>query len=246
MKKLILILFVVMFAMYSCSTDDLRITQDDHKTSPSYKKSALLVIDMQNDFIPPGGSLQVSGGDSIIQLVNDLMDLDWKVVIASQDNHPANHKSFASNNNKPVFSVQDYECNGDQYYNQVMWPDHCVQNTWGQQEHENIDVSLIDHYVLKGQDSCIDSYSAFFDNNYVHATTMDSILKAYDVKDIYICGLATDYCPNWTAIDGKGLGYKTYFIHDATRAVYRDSVGVVLERLKNIHVKVIHSDKLLK
>jgi nicotinamidase/pyrazinamidase len=127
-----------------------------------------------------------------------------------------------------------------------MWPDHCFPGKWGQWEHDDIDNSLIDHYVLKGQDSCIDSYSAFFDNNYVNETIMDSLLKAYDIKDIYICGLATDYCPNWTAIDGKGLGYKTYFIYDATRAVYRDSVAIVLERLKGIHVKVIHSNKILK
>jgi nicotinamidase/pyrazinamidase len=243
MKKLInIILAILLIGLFACTEKQ---STDIELKSSSAKKAALLVIDMQNDFIPPNGSLQVEGGDSIIGLVNELMALDWAVVIASQDAHPANHRSFASNNDAPVFSVQDYMCNGNQYYNQVMWPDHCIPGTWGQLEHELIDASLIDHYVLKGQDSCIDSYSAFFDNNYVHATTMDSLLKVYDIKDIYICGLATDYCPNWTAIDGKELGYKTYFIYDATRAVYRDSVAVVLERLKDIGVKVRHSDKIL-
>jgi nicotinamidase/pyrazinamidase len=225
MIKVILVMSVVWLGLFAC-TEKQEV--DSGLKSSEAKKAALLVIDMQNDFIPPNGSLQVEGGDSIIGLVNELMALEWAVVIASQDNHPANHKSFASNNDAPVFSVQDYTCNGNQYYNQVMWPDHCVQGTWGQMEHSLIDTSLIDHYVLKGQDSCIDSYSAFFDNNYVHSTTMDSLLKAYDIKDIYICGLATDYCPNWTAIDGKGLEYKTYFIYDATRAVYRDSVAIVI------------------
>ncbi len=207
----------------------------------NYKKSALLIVDMQYDFME-GGSLEVKDANHIVKTINRLAQQDWGVVVASKDWHPQNHISFASNNKgKKVFEMITLPDKTQQ----VMWPDHCVQGTQGAGIHKDIDVSRIQHIVLKGQNPQVDSYSAFFDNNHLEKTEMDNILKTHDINTIYVAGLARDYCVRWTAIDGQQLGYETYFIWDVTKPVNPASDEDVLKELKEYHIKIIQAKELI-
>ncbi len=221
----------------------LGIVACDQQSSSTmdYKKSALLIIDMQYDFME-GGSLEVKQANSIVNTINQLAQKDWGVVVASKDWHPQNHVSFASNNKgSQVFETITLP-DGTQ---QVMWPDHCVQGSHGSEIHKDVDASRINHIVLKGQNPQVDSYSAFFDNNHLQKTDMEKILKKYDITTIYVVGLARDYCVRWTALDGQKLGYKTYFVWDATKPVDPSSNDAIAKELKDNKVEIIESKDLL-
>lgn len=174
---------------------------------------ALLVVDAQNDFFEQG-ALAVPQSNEIIPLINTLRKL-FDRVIFTKDFHPATHKSFASNH----FGKKMYDTILLNGLEQVLWPDHCVQGTQGAEIHPDIVVKTDDLVVVKGTDPEVDSYSGFFDNGRRNRTTLDDVLKQAGINTLYISGLATDYCVKYTALDAVELGYKTYLIADATRAV---------------------------
>lgn len=205
------------------------------------RKSALLVIDMQYDFMS-GGSLEVKNANKLIEPVNRLMKLGWGLVAASKDWHPENHISFASNHKGHSAFEEITLHTGDR---QVLWPAHCIQHTHGAEIHREINREAIDEIIYKGQNLQIDSYSAFFDNNHLEKTAMDDLLKKKDIEHICVVGLARDYCVKWTAMDGRQLGYHTYFIFDATKPVHADTDDEVRKELKNARVKIVHLNEFI-
>lgn len=175
---------------------------------------ALIIVDVQNDFCPEG-RLAVKEGDQIVDPINQLMMKEkYDLIVATLDWHPKNHKSFASNNNAQVFSMG--ALNGQP---QVMWPDHCVQNSVGAQLHPRLNTNQINHFITKGTNPEVDSYSGFFDNDKKSSTGLNDILLKYGVQEVDVVGLALDYCVKATAEDAKKLGYKTNVLVDLTRAV---------------------------
>jgi len=177
------------------------------------KKRALIIVDIQNDFCP-NGALPVPNGDEVIPVVNSIMN-EFDLVVATKDWHPENHISFAKNHpGKKVGDVVETK-NGIQ----ILWPEHCVQNTYGAEFAKGLLTDRIDKIIYKGTNPEIDSYSGFFDNQRKNKTELDDYLKSKGVSDIYITGLATDYCVKFTALDGLSLGYKVYVIKDAVRGV---------------------------
>ncbi len=175
-------------------------------------KSALLLVDIQNDFCP-GGALAVPEGDLIVPVVNSLMGL-FQAVVATKDWHPPGHISFASRYAKPVLSTVDTP-----YGPQILWPDHCVQETWGADFHPALVTAKVRHVVYKGTNVAIDSYSTFFDNARRQQTDLHRYLQDAGVTDLYLCGLATDYCVLYSALDALELGYTVLVIEDACRGV---------------------------
>lgn len=176
-------------------------------------KNALIMVDLQRDFCK-GGSLHVPDGDSVIPLANKLQAY-FEVIIATQDWHPQDHMSFATNH--PNQKVGD-QITVDNML-QVLWPVHCVQNSEGAQFHPDLDTTKIKKIFHKGIDKKIDSYSAFFDNARQRSTGLADYLREQAIKGIYIMGLATDYCVKFSTLDAIYLGFKTYVIEDACRGV---------------------------
>jgi nicotinamidase/pyrazinamidase len=174
---------------------------------------ALLLVDIQNDFMP-FGALPVACGDEVVAVANRLM-IDAELVVATQDWHPASHGSFASNH--PGRSAGDVIDLGG--VAQVLWPDHCVRGMPGASFHSALDVSRIDAVVRKGTDPGIDSYSAFFDNGHVKETDLAGLLRTRGVTAIRLVGLATDYCVKFTALDGRAAGFDVTVVEDGIRAV---------------------------
>lgn len=174
---------------------------------------ALLLIDLQYDFLP-GGSLAVPQGEAVIPVVNAIQK-KFDLVVATQDWHPQQHKSFASNHaGLPVFS--EICLNG---LPQVLWPDHCVQGTKGAALAGAVDWNRTEAIFRKGTDPEIDSYSGFYDNGHRKATGLEAYLKSRGVKEVYIAGLAADYCVYFTAKDALAGGFATFLLEDATRAI---------------------------
>ncbi len=201
----------------------------------------LLLTDLQNDFLP-GGALAVPQGDEVIPVANQLQSR-VPVVVATQDWHPANHGSFAANHpGRKVF--EQIELNG---LPQTLWPVHCVQGTPGADLAPTVDRGRIVQVFHKGTDPAVDSYSALFDNGHRHATGLGDWLKATGVTDLYVCGLTTDYCVKFTALDAVELGFKTYLIEDACRGVNlnADDVTKAIQEMKRAGVHVTQSRALL-
>ncbi|MDE3067156.1 MAG: bifunctional nicotinamidase/pyrazinamidase [Verrucomicrobiota bacterium] len=174
---------------------------------------ALVLTDLQNDFLP-GGALAVPDGDSVIPVANRLQPL-FPLVVATQDWHPPNHGSFAANHpGKKVF--EQIDLNG---LPQTLWPVHCVQGTPGAELTAGLDRARIAKIFHKGSDAEIDSYSVFFDNGHRRATGLGDWLKAKGVAELFVCGLATDYCVKFSTLDAVRLGFKTYLIEDACRGI---------------------------
>jgi len=177
-------------------------------------KRALIVVDVQNDFCP-GGALAVPEGDAVVPIINLLMQSKcFDLIVATQDWHPANHLSFASQHGKSPGEV--IELNGAP---QILWPDHCVENTRGAEMVSRLESSRIARIFQKGQKREVDSYSGFFDNDHQTETGLGAYLKNENVDQVYICGLATDYCVKFSALDAKALGFETFLIDDASRGV---------------------------
>ncbi len=174
---------------------------------------ALLVVDLQNDFMP-GGSLAVPDGDATVPVANALMPA-FTLVVATQDWHPADHGSFAVNH--PGHVPGDMvELGG---VPQVLWPAHCVQGSNGADFHPDLRVVDIDRVVHKGTDPGIDSYSTFYDNARQKETGLDAFLKSHDVDELVILGLATDYCVLFSALDAIELGYAVTVVRDGCRGI---------------------------
>lgn len=202
--------------------------------------NALIIVDVQNDFCP-GGALAVKEGDQIIERINQLQE-KLGCVVATQDWHPATHKSFASHHGKKVGEVIDL-----QGLPQILWPDHCVQGTRGAEFHPRLKTSRIARIVQKGTDENIDSYSGFFDNGHRKATSLEKFLRSKDVEEVYIVGLATDYCVKYTALDAVQLGFKTHVVEDACRGVELKpgDVARAVEEMKGKGVQIIESQDIL-
>jgi nicotinamidase/pyrazinamidase len=174
---------------------------------------ALILVDIQNDFLP-GGALAVPEGDAVIPVCNTIRDR-FDLVVATQDWHPRNHGSFAANH--PGHSVgQVIDFNG---LKQILWPVHCVQNTPGAQFAKDLRMLPTDRIFQKGTDPAIDSYSGFFDNGHRKSTGLDAFLKSKSVTNVFVAGLATDYCVKFTALDARSLGYNVHLVVDACRGV---------------------------
>lgn len=202
---------------------------------------AIIVVDIQNDFLP-GGALAVQEGDQIIPIVNKLMK-KFDLVVATQDWHPQEHGSFASNHKhmNPGDHIMLYGLD------QILWPDHCVQQSSGADFSNDLDVSTINNIFRKGTDILIDSYSGFFDNGKKKETGLDNYLKSKGVEMVFVVGLATDYCVKYTAIDAAELGYRTFVIPDATKAVNLQDGDFekAIEEMKSKGVGVINSVEIL-
>jgi nicotinamidase/pyrazinamidase len=174
---------------------------------------ALVLVDLQYDFMP-GGALAVAHGDETVPIATKLMPR-FDIVVATQDWHPKDHKSFAANN--PGKQVGELgELGG---LPQVMWPVHCVQGTRGADLHDALERPRITAVFRKGIDSAIDSYSGFFDNGHKKATGLGDWLKQKRVDKLYVLGLATDYCVKFTCLDGRQLGFDVWLVEDGCRAV---------------------------
>ncbi len=180
----------------------------------------LLLIDIQNDFMP-GGALAVSGGDEIIPLVNDLMP-QFELIVATQDWHPAEHGSFAANHaGKSTFEPIDLDG-----LPQTLWPVHCVQNTDGALFAPGLNAGRINRVFTKGMNPRIDSYSGFYDNGHRASTGMGEWLKAQGVRELSIAGVATDYCVKFTVLDALKEGFRVNLIASACRGVNLQSGDV--------------------
>jgi nicotinamidase/pyrazinamidase len=203
---------------------------------------ALILVDIQNDFLP-GGALAVPDGDAVIPVVNKLQPA-FPLVVATQDWHPANHGSFATSHpGKKMF--EQIELNG---LPQTLWPVHCVQGTRGAELAEALNRNRIIKIFPKGTDAGIDSYSGLFDNGHRKSTGLGEWLKAQNVTEIFVCGLATDYCVKFTALDAAQNGFKTHLIQDASRGVNLrpDDVKNAIEEMRRAGIAVVQSTDILK
>jgi len=193
----------------------------------------LVIVDLQNDFIN-GGSLEVPGGESIIDPINDAIK-NYDLVLATKDWHPKDHVSFASNHkNKNVGDI--INING---LDQVLWPDHCVQNTFGSDFPKTLNISNFKKVIYKGSEKHIDSYSGFFDNGKIKSTGLSDYLKKKNIKKIDYVGLATDYCLKYTAIDSISEGFKTRVLVDCIRGIDKKSCELALNEMKSKGVELI-------
>ena len=179
-------------------------------------KSALLLVDLQNDFCQ-GGALAVAEVDATIAVANQMMAWCKKrnvAVVASQDWHPAKHRSFAVNSHAEAWTMGELDG-----LPQVWWPVHCVQNEPGAEFHPALETQRLDFVVQKGTNLDIDSYSAFYDNGHLSATMLNDWLKAAKITHLYVMGLATDYCVKFTVLDALTQGYEVTLISDGCRGV---------------------------
>ncbi|MEE4176680.1 MAG: bifunctional nicotinamidase/pyrazinamidase [Bacteroides sp.] len=201
---------------------------------------ALLITDIQNDFLP-GGALAVPAGDEVIGVINALQP-HFDLVVATQDWHPANHGSFASAHE----GKKPFETGTLGGLEQVLWPDHCVQGTSGAAFSESLSQHAIEAIFRKGMDPAIDSYSGFFDNRKLKDTGLGAYLKGRGVSQLFVSGLAGDFCVAYSLLDAIDLGLRTYLIEDATRPI--DPAG--FEKMKKAITekggKVIHSAAILQ
>lgn len=202
---------------------------------------ALIIVDVQYDFME-GGSLEVPNASRIVPVINKLRDhVNFDLVVCSRDWHPADHSSFASNNEgAKLFEVKEISTGS-----QVMWPDHCVQGTKGSQIHESI-LRETDSVICKGMHKEVDSYSAFFDNNRAYATELKTLLETNGIHTVHVVGLATDYCVTFTANDAISCGFTTHLITDACAGINAADCDAAIEKFKNNGGIVETSAKLLE
>ena len=174
--------------------------------------TALIIIDVQNDFCP-GGTLEVKDGEKIIEPINSAQD-NIETIILTQDWHPKDHSSFASNNSAEVYSNIEMD-----YGSQILWPDHCIQGSRGANFHKNLNTNNSNLILRKGCNPKIDSYSAFFENDKSTTTGLEGYLVKKEIKRLYLCGLAFDYCVFYSALDGINLGFDVFVFQDLTKAI---------------------------
>lgn len=204
---------------------------------PHAKKRALLVVDVQNGFCA-NGNLPVPGGDAVVPVINRLMaEGGYDLIVASQDWHPPDHKSFASQHpgKKP------FEMGSLRGRPQVMWPDHCVQGSRDAELHPELDRNRIHLVQRKGEDRETDSYSAFRDNHAERTTGLDAELKRHGIEQLDVCGLATDYCVKFSALDAFAMlpGVEVRVIENASRGITPEGVKSAYEELRQAGVAVV-------
>ncbi len=202
---------------------------------------ALILVDLQNDFVP-GGALAVPRGDEVVPLAGQLA-ARFDLVVATQDWHPPDHGSFAIQHEgrEPGDTIVLAGLP------QILWPVHCVQGTRGAEFVETLDMSRVRKVFRKGTQRDIDSYSGFFDNGHRRATGLGDYLKERSVSAVYVLGLATDYCVKFTALDARSLGFETCLIEDACRGVELapGDVDRAVEEMRAAGVRVLRSGTLL-
>jgi nicotinamidase/pyrazinamidase len=199
----------------------------------------LIIIDVQNDFMP-GGPLEVPNGNQIVPVINRIQD-NYDLVLATQDWHPANHKSFASNHfgTKPF----DKMVLGDHL--QTLWPDHCVQATKGAEINRDVRSDKIAAIFRKGMDPEVDSYSGFYDNNHKLSTGLSGYLKDKGVSEVHFCGLAADICVYYSILDSILEGFTATLIEDASRPLYPDKFDDIKCELAKLGVRISGSNELI-
>jgi nicotinamidase/pyrazinamidase len=204
------------------------------------KHDILLVVDIQNDFCP-GGALPVHNGDQVIPVINRIMDRFYRVV-ATQDWHPQNHVSFASNH--PGKRPYDQIRIGD--IMQTLWPDHCVPGTRGAAFHKDLRTDRFDLVVRKGSHPAVDSYSAFLENDKIIKTGLDGYLKSVAAERVFLAGLATDYCVFYSAMDAVSFGFDTAVVIDACRGIDipENNIDISIQTMKKKGITIITSEKL--
>lgn len=206
-------------------------------------KKALIVVDVQNDFCE-GGTLEVKNGNKVIPVINNLIGSKYfDLIIATQDWHPKDHKSFASNHkNKNVYDV--IKLNG---ITQVLWPDHCIQRRKGSRFHNELNLGKEVRVFKKGTNPEIDSYSGFYDNDHKSSTGLSEYLKKQNVDMVYVTGLATDYCVKFTALDSLREGFNTFVIKDAVKGVNvnKDDSKKAFEEMKQNGIKIVNCTQIV-
>ena len=197
-------------------------------------KTALLVIDVQNDFCP-AGALAVVGGNEIIPHINEEM-AKYDCVVLTQDWHPKGHSSFATSHE----GKNPLELIKMPYGDQVLWPDHCVQGSKGAEFHPDLNIEQANAIIRKGSNPFIDSYSAFFENDRKTSTGLDGYLKSLEIEKINLVGLATDFCVNYSAQDAANLGYKVSVLEKMCRAIdLNGSLAAAKSEMQNCGVECI-------
>lgn len=201
---------------------------------------ALILVDIQNDFLP-GGALPVPRGDEVIPVAN-LLQPRFELVVATQDWHPPRHGSFASRypGRRPGELA---ELGG---LPQVLWPDHCVQGSAGAAFAPGLEMNRVETIFRKGTDPGIDSYSGFFDNGHRKSTGLGDYLKGRRAEEVCVLGLATDYCVKFTALDARQLGFRTFLVEDGSRGVELTpgDIARAIEEMRAAGVKVVRSGDL--
>lgn len=211
-------------------------------------QDVLILVDVQNDFCPPypgkegspGGALAVKDGNQVIGPINDLSR--WfaergGTVVATQDWHPPGHSSFASSHRDQKAYQELSLPDGS---TQVLWPEHCVQGSWGSDFYSDLDPGPIRFILRKGWRKTLDSYSAFFENDRRTTTGLDHLLRGLGIRRVIIAGLATDYCVLYSSLDARALGFQTVVLQDAVRGVDvpSGSVDQAWDRLRKAGVAI--------
>ncbi|MBW6479058.1 MAG: bifunctional nicotinamidase/pyrazinamidase [Bacteroidales bacterium] len=200
--------------------------------------NALLLVDVQYDFLP-GGALEVTEGDKIIPVLNQIQK-KFDLVVATQDWHPKDHGSFASSHaGKNPF---DSTILGG--LDQILWPDHCVQGEKGSEFSSQLNMHTVEAIFRKGTDPGIDSYSGFFDNGKKKSTGLGDFLKGRGVKKVFVGGLAADFCVGFTVLDSLDLGFKTTLIEDATRPIDKEGWEKMKQSIREKGGKIINSSEI--
>jgi nicotinamidase/pyrazinamidase len=197
------------------------------------------MIDVQNDFMP-GGSLAVPGGNLIVPVINRIQS-HFDLILATQDWHPVNHKSFASNH----FGTKPFDRMVLHGSLQTLWPDHCIQCTTGAELDKNIESDRIAAIFRKGMDPEVDSYSGFYDNNHALSTGLAGYLKEKGANEICFCGLAADICVYYSILDSILEGFFATFIEDASSPLYPEKFDDIKCELAKVGVRFVHSRELL-
>lgn len=199
----------------------------------------LLIVDIQNDFLP-SGALAIPDGAKVVPIINEILS-KFDLLIASKDWHPPNHISFATRHEKFPGDVVEVD-----ELKQELWPNHCVQDTHGAEFSPHLKSDGIDKIFYKGIDSEIDGYSAFFDNAHHRSTGLEEYLKKKGIKEIYVAGLATDFCVKYTVLDGLKLGLKVHVIVDACAGINLrpGDVELAIKEMKEAGASFIYSKDL--
>ena len=201
--------------------------------------SALIVVDVQNDFCP-GGALAVPEGDAVVPVINRLAS-HFEHVLLTQDWHPPGHQSFASAHQ----GLKPFESVTMPYGPQVLWPDHCIQGTPGAAFHPDLDLNAAQLVIRKGFRPEIDSYSTFFENDRTTPTGLAGYLRERGIGRIYLAGLATDFCVRWSAEDGRSLGFEVVVVRDAVRGIDIDgSVESAWRRMNEVGAEIADASDL--
>ncbi len=203
-------------------------------------RSALIVVDVQNCFVP-GGTLPVKEGDAVVPVINKLAGA-FANIIVTQDWHTPGHASFASS----YAGKKPFETTALKYGTQVLWPDHCVQGTADASLHKDLALPTAQLIIRKGYNKGVDSYSAFEEADRKTSTGLAGYLKSRGIKAVYVTGLATDFCVAWTAMDARKAGFETYVIEDATRGIdLNGSLAAAWKQMAAKGVKRIQSADIL-